>query len=111
MEEPIGKKSLLNAEYKDQVIEEYKGNPLIEALPLIYTDGQAFEKMSIKPIYSAHERELSSEIRYQLLFRLQQFFQPVSRHLDLEKRFSRLIRTGYITRNPLSSNEVRHLRG
>lgn len=103
--------SFLDADYKVQVIEEYKGNPLIEALPEIYSTQEAYDKMCVKPLYSEHERELSSEIRYQMLFRLQQFFQPVAQHLDLERRFSRLIRTGYLTRNPLSSDEVRHLRG
>lgn len=103
--------SFTKAEYSEQLIDEYKGNPLIEALPPIYSTSQAYEKMCINPLYSEHERELSSEIRYQMLFRLQQFFQPVSKHLDLEKRFSRLLRTGYITRNPLSVEEVKHLRG
>lgn len=111
MEQTSRELSFSNADYKEQVIEEYKANPLIEALPLIYSTSQAYQQMCIKPLYSEHERELSSEVRYQLLFRLQQFFQPVSLHLDLERRFSRLIRTGYITRNPLSVDEVKHLRG
>ncbi|GMO01637.1 ATP-binding protein [Parageobacillus thermoglucosidasius] len=99
------------ADYKEQQIPEYAGNPLIEALPPILSIKEAYKKMLVQPLYNESERELSEELRYQMLFRLQHFFQPVSQHLDLERRFSRLIRTGYLSRNPLGADEIRHLRG
>lgn len=97
--------------YLEQEIQEYKGNPLIEALPPILSIGEAYEKMRFEPLYHLKERQLSEELRYHMLFRLQQFFQPVTQHLDLERRISRLIRSGYISRNPLSNNEIKFLTG
>ncbi|WML58110.1 ATP-binding protein [Neobacillus sp. PS2-9] len=97
------------AVYNPQEIVEYKGNPLIEALPPILSLGDAYGKMRFEPLYHEKERELSEEIRYHMLFRLQQFFQPVTQHLDLERRISRLIRSGYIARNPLDSKEAGYL--
>jgi hypothetical protein len=37
---------------------------------------------------------------------LTQFFQPVRAHLDLQDRFSRFIRHGYVGRNPLSKKHI-----
>jgi hypothetical protein len=99
------------AVYTDQEIEEYANNPLIEALPPILPVGEAYSQMLQKPQFSEKERELSEELRYHMLFRIQRFFQPVTKHLDLERRISRLIRTGYSYRNPLSINETKFLRG
>lgn len=104
-------KRLNKANYTNQEIEEYKGNPLIEALPPIFSLSEAYEKMQFEPLYHGEERMLSEELRYHMLFRLQQFFQPVAQHLDLERRISRLIRTGYIARNPLDINETKYLNG
>ncbi|MFF3102616.1 AAA family ATPase [Viridibacillus arvi] len=97
--------------YKEQAIMEYSGNPLIEALPTILSITEAYEQMLRNLPYDERERQLSEELRYQMLFRLQGFFQPVTKHLDLERRISRLIRSGYIYRNPVSVNETKFLRG
>lgn len=102
-------KDFIEAEYLQQDIYEYKGNPLIEALPPILSLSEAYEKMRFEPLYHDKERGLTEELRYHMLFRLQHFFQPVTQHLDLERRISRLIRSGYISRNPLDSNETRFL--
>jgi hypothetical protein len=104
-------KTFNKANYLKQEIEEYKGNPLIEALPSILSTMDAYEKLQVKPLFHENERLVSDEIRFHMLYRLQQFFQPVSQHLDLERRFSRLIRSGYTSRNPLNINEVRFLNG
>lgn len=47
---------------------------LIEALPLILSISKAYEKLLSKPHFEEKERELSEELRYHMLFRLQQFF-------------------------------------
>lgn len=104
-------KEYVEAVYNDQELEEYRGNPLIEALPPILSISDAYERMLFKPLYHENERQLSEELRYHMLFRLQQFFQPVTQHLDLERRISRLIRSGYISRNPLDINEIKFLNG
>ena len=104
-------KKFKEAVYIDQEIEEYRGNPLIEALPPIFSISDAYEKMLFKPLYHEKERQLSEELRYHMLFRLQQFFQPVAQHLDLERRISRLLRSGYVSRNPIGIDEVKFLNG
>jgi hypothetical protein len=47
------------AKYIAQVIEDYKGNPFIEALPPIMPSAEAaVNALSVKPVYSEAEREL-----------------------------------------------------
>lgn len=88
------------AEYGEQVIEEYSGNPFIEALPTILSTEEAIEKMAIYAEYNSKERMLDKHYRIHLVQRLFQCFQPLWIHLDLESRISRVIRQGYLARNP-----------
>ncbi|MCB2291704.1 ATP-binding protein [Clostridium sp. CS001] len=88
------------AYYKEQVIKEYKDNPLIECLPNIISSEEAIDKLAVYPYFREEERKLEPHIRYHLIQRLFQYFQPLNLHLDLESRVSRVIRQGYIARNP-----------
>lgn len=90
----------VEAEYIEQMIEEYKGNPFIEALPPIYSKDEVVDKLIIYPIYNSKERMLDSHLRVHMVQRLFQCFQPLQVHLDLESRISRVIRQGYLARNP-----------
>lgn len=90
----------VEAEYKEQVIEEYNGNPFIEALPPILSAEEAIEKLAVYPKYNPRERMLDKQYRIHLVQRLFQCFQPLTIHLDLESRISRVIRQGYLARNP-----------
>jgi len=92
------------ANYKPQQVVDFKGNPLIEALPNILSPEESFDGLSYFPEFDHQERSLPTHIRYHAILRLNRFFQPVMQHLDLEQRFSRLIRHGYVSRNPLSPN-------
>ena len=51
------------AEYLPQAIEEYKGNPLIEALPPILSPEKAADFLTVEPGYHAAERELDALYR------------------------------------------------
>lgn len=104
-------KSWPTANYHEQELIDYRGNPLIEALPPILSQEEAYDKLCFYPPYHEGERQLAPELRFNALYRLQQFFQPVTQHLDLERRFSRLIRTGYLSRNPLDPAQVQLLTG
>ncbi|MBZ9689340.1 ATP-binding protein [Clostridium estertheticum] len=88
------------ANYKEQIIKEYHDNPLIECLPNIISSEEAIDKLAVYPYFSEEERNLESHIRYHLIQRLFQYFQPLNWELDLESRVSRVIRQGYIARNP-----------
>ncbi|KAB2499793.1 ATP-binding protein [Bacillus cereus] len=101
--------SALLAHYQTQELVEYQGNPLIEALPSILSYGEAFEQLSFLPNFHEKERNLSDHHRYHALLRLTRFFQPIGQTLDLERRFSRFLRYGYVNRNPLQKQHVQIL--
>ncbi|MTK10635.1 MAG: ATP-binding protein [Clostridiaceae bacterium] len=97
------------AEYKYQEIEEYRNNPFIEALPPIMDKIEAIDKISVYPPFSEDERFLKSHLRYHIIQRLFSFFQPLSIHLELESKISRLLRQGYLARNPYNPNYIRSI--
>lgn len=99
------------AEYTDQEVEEYKGNPFIEALPPIFSKEQAIDKLAHYPTFDKAERNLDSHIRLHLIQRLFQYYQPTFHTLDLESRISRMIRMGYVHRNPIKPEFTKSLKG
>ena len=94
------------AVYREQVIREYGENPFIEALPPICAPEEVVEKLAVYPYYSEEERNLDAHYRIHLTQKLFQCFQPLPQHLDLESRISRVIRQGYLPRNPISKEYV-----
>ncbi len=90
-----------HADYKKQVIFDYEGNPLIEALPAIMSKDEFSSAVTYYPPYKSEERFLGSEYRLQCVMRLLKYFQPMGKHIDLEQRISRVLRYGYLARNPL----------
>lgn len=88
------------AEYKEQIIPDYKNNPFIEVLPPLLTASEVIEKLAFYPSYNVEERKLDSHHRIHLINRIFQVFQPLPMNIKLESRISRSIRQGYITRNP-----------
>lgn len=84
------------------MIPEYRGNPLIEALPDIWSGGQVIQMLSEKAAYNNGERELDMQYRMHCIYRLFRYFQPLEQHIDIEQRISRSIRQGYLYRNPLT---------
>ncbi|NLK96564.1 MAG: AAA family ATPase [Epulopiscium sp.] len=99
----------VNAVYREQLVEDYKGNPLIEALPDIYTKEEVIDRLAYYPPYSDEERNLDGHYRYHLIQRLFQYFQPLNIHIDLESRICRLIRQGYLARNPVRPQYAENL--
>lgn len=97
------------AEYIPQVVEDYKGNPFIEALPPIMSTAAAMEALAMRPPYNEGERELDAHYRCHSIQRLFRYFQPLDTHIDIEGRFSRCIRQGYVPRNPVGSQYARQL--
>lgn len=103
--------NVTSAVYKEQDVMDFRGNPLIEALPPILSPEEAYEKLSYYPPYDVNEASLPTHIRYHAIPRINKFFQPVMAHLDLEQRFSRLLRHGYVSRNPRLPEYNRALNG
>lgn len=97
------------ARYQEQVIPEYQGNPLIEALPEIWAGDVVVEMLSEEAPYHDGERMLDAHYRMHCIQRLFHYFQPLEQHIDIEQRVSRCIRQGYLNRNPLSREYARIL--
>lgn len=100
----------VSAGYLEQVVAEYRGNPLIEALPPILSEEAAAVAMSNYPaVPTAEDRLLPKEIRLHSLDRLKRLVQPLPIHLELESVISSVIRGGYVGRNPMAADTWRHL--
>lgn len=97
--------SFMEADYQDPLLEDYRNNPLLEALPPIWDDKTVVNKLASKPIFHASERDLPIHLRLHCIQRISRdFFRPLTRHLELQQSISRLIRDGYVGRNPLTPN-------
>jgi len=91
----------VEADYLEQVLPEYRNNPLIEALPDIMSDDDTIAALTATPTYSEEERNLDAKYRIHCLSRLlHDYYQPLPQHLDIEKRISVCMRQGYRNRNP-----------
>ncbi len=93
----------VTANYIDPGLEEYRGNPLIEALPKIWEDDTELVKiLASRPPHNKNELALSPRLRMHAVARILdgKFFYPLPSHLSLEKKLSLMIRSGYIKRNP-----------
>jgi hypothetical protein len=98
----VGKGAVEPASYRDPLISSYRGNPLIEALPPILAEEEAMTLLAHYPSYDQNECTLPNHLRFHLVRNALKFVEPLPIHLDLEQRFSCMIRTGYEARNPLT---------
>jgi len=94
---------LKEAWYLPQKVKSYMGNPLIEALPPINTPAKASQLLTADLDYHDSERDLENEYREHCIYGLFRYFQPVDTQIDIEKRVSRAIRQGYISKNPATA--------
>lgn len=83
----------------------FENNPFIERLPPIRNINQIYNFLLEENVFTDADRVLPEEYKIHLLHKLKNLFLPTSRVLDLEKKISLLIRTGYIERNPLEKSE------
>ena len=98
------------ADYKDQGLPEYNDNPLIAALPIIMEPVVVAKTLTKRPIYHPAELNLPSHIRTHAINRLtRDFFVPQTNHIVVEQKISKLIRAGYLNRNPKTATFKRKL--
>lgn len=97
----------VKAVYLNQVIPSYKDNPFIEALPPIFEEDYVALNIAKYPEYEEEHRLMGKETRLHLVQQISDYVEPLSVHLSVEKRLSRLIRHGYKARNPFSPEHVR----
>ena len=99
----------VQAIYRKADLPEYRGNPLIEALPPQMSREEVMLSLSNFPEIDDNERELSNSIREQYIDRIDAFRCPQESFYDCYKAIVRLLRTGYVNRNPLDIHTVRFL--
>lgn len=89
--------------YTPQLVKAYQGIPTIEALPPIMSEEAVIEKLTNLPEYFEDERNAPTEIRLHSLASslTKGFYQPLEEHVLIEQMIGRIIRQGYIGRNPL----------
>jgi len=93
--------SAVTASYIQQEVPDYRGNPLIEALPPIYTRKyNVMRALTADPVYSESEREDDAGYRVHCIGRLFRYYQPLTIHLEIEGKISSAIRQSYISKNP-----------
>jgi len=98
------------AEYKRSPLVQYKGNPLIEALPPIMPMVQVIKRLANVIKFRENDRKKNATIRAHNIFQLSRFVEPMEQHLQIEQNISIILRDGYVARNPLTTNSVRILR-
>lgn len=92
----------IEAEYKSQLIEEFKDNPFIEVLPDLMTKEDIINELSYKVKMNKEEIEYIKELKVSILSRIYKVFQPLPIHIDIWNMIHSLIRQGYIARNPFN---------
>jgi hypothetical protein len=90
------------ATYTPQRLPQFKGNPLIEALPPVMTDDELYQALSLQPDFEAEQRQWSSEERILMLKTLSKFMVPLARHVELSRSLDAMLRGGYVGRAPLT---------
>ena len=101
--------SVQKASYVDQLVTRYKGNLAIEALPPILSAEGAAQLLAYYPKKEPGGHKLPPEIRMHLIMEALHFFEPLPIHIDLEQRVSRVIRDGYVGRNPVDRDHWREI--
>src|SRR5262245_53471866 len=83
---PLGRQEV--ATYSEQQVPEYRGNPLIEALPPIWTRDEVTEKLARFPDYSEEQRKMDNHLRLHEIENVREFFIPQGIHFEIEIRIS-----------------------
>lgn len=88
--------------YQESRLPRYRGNPAIEALPPLLKKAETIELLEQYPEYDNSDRTYEPEERLHLVYTLLEVFVVFAEHWDLEQRISRMLRRGYVARNPIS---------
>ncbi|MDE1265806.1 ATP-binding protein [Vibrio aestuarianus] len=99
-----------HAEYVAAEIEDYRDQPLINALPLLNSPQNTAKELNRYPKVRDSEKTLPGYIRRHAMMRiLDGFLYPTKAHLQLEQMISGMIRRGYLGRNIASTDYQRNL--
>ena len=97
---PILRGRMVEAEYNDPLIPDYQKNPLIEALPPIWSKEQVIDMLQGYPDSQEAYRQCPPELRLHLRRNVTKSFEIIPGQIDLEQRITSVLRLGYEARNP-----------
>lgn len=97
------------AKYQEAILPEYRGNPLIEALPPKPRDEELLDKLGYFPPHSDEERKLDAFERLEYLVRLEYLRQPLPVYIEVYRYIEAAIKEGYSTKNPFSPTTANYL--
>lgn len=90
----------VTAAYQPTGIKRYDGNPFIEALPPILSVAQAGKSIKGKVEFHPSDRLVDSKSRMHMVVSLlEDYFQPLSQHVQLQEKIDMMLRMGYVGRN------------
>lgn len=88
-------KGMVQAVYRDPGVSQYQGNPFIEALPPILDTRKLRDGLSGQVHFRPTDIYLDGQTRIHVIAQLlDSFFQPLSRHIELESKLSVMLRQG-----------------
>ena len=88
---------------------EYRDNPFIARLPQLLSQKDALKAMASYPIFDECERTYPAHLRKHCIMRLCRYFEPMERQNQLDERLGMILRQGYVGRDPLTHDYIRHL--
>jgi hypothetical protein len=95
------------ADYKtNQKQVRYRGNKLIEALPLPLGDDELYLALELMPEFDPATRQWEDAERLRELMCLSNIMVPLTAHIQLGHGLDSMMREGYIGREPLSADHV-----
>lgn len=89
--------------YNQSPIPEYKGNPLIEALPILIDDVSILKWLRSKQSCLDTERSQPCFIRKKYLNRIENFIEPYGAYIESFRLIENLILQSYTSKNPFSA--------
>ncbi|GAA6151378.1 ATP-binding protein [Pseudoteredinibacter isoporae] len=88
------------ASYQPTNIKRYDGNPFIEALPPILSVAQAGKSIKGQVEFHPSDRLADPKSRMHMVVSLlDDYFQPLSQHVQLQEKIDMMLRMGYVGRN------------
>jgi hypothetical protein len=101
---------VVEAQYSEQLLPHFRGNPLIEALPPSMSDEQLFSYLARSPEFESTQRTWETYHRIQMLGTLSNFTVPLARHFELARSLDSMLRNGYIGRAPFTPEHAKKFR-
>ncbi|WHY77804.1 ATP-binding protein [Neobacillus sp. WH10] len=92
------------AEYKEQIVEQNQGNPLIEAIPSRLDIEMFYDKLYSIPMFKTEHLGYGIEDRLELVQQIKpSFWLPLPSHYDKYRSLYNMLKIGYQSRNPVTA--------